>query len=102
MRALGAARGAAPLQGAAAPDGRRLAAAAALMMNADERAHRCASAGLPVQVVAGRGDLLCPPEGARRMAALVPGAGFHCLGGAHLPFLAHPRAWLALLRELDG
>lgn len=100
VRAL-ARRAGRALEGAAVPDGRQLAGAAGLMMDADERA-LLPECHLPVQVVAGHGDPLCPPEGARRMAALLPRADYHCLGGAHLPFLAHQQDWLALLMELDG
>ena len=57
-------------------------------------------AGLPVLVIAGEQDVLAPPEGARRMAAAIPGARLVMVAEAgHLPPLERPAATTAAIRD---
>lgn len=54
--------------------------------------------GGPCLVVGGEGDVITPPEKARALAALVPGARLEVVPGAgHLPNLEQPSAFNALL-----
>jgi pimeloyl-[acyl-carrier protein] methyl ester esterase len=51
-------------------------------------------------VIAGERDALVPPEASRRLAAALPRASFRSIpGAAHVPFLAHPDAFLALMPD---
>jgi pimeloyl-ACP methyl ester carboxylesterase len=60
---------------------------------------------IPVEVVAGRSDLVAPLAGARRLASRIPGAGVHVLGfsghaGAYTRPRAHHRAVIEALKRL--
>ena len=61
-------------------------------------------AGLPTLVIAGEADGLTPPDQARAMAQLIPGARLSILPGAgHLPPVEQPAATTHAIREfLDG
>lgn len=51
---------------------------------------------LPVLLVVGEQDQLCPPAAMRHIAGLVPGAGFEVIAGAgHSPYFECPELWLA-------
>jgi pimeloyl-ACP methyl ester carboxylesterase len=55
---------------------------------------------LPVQVAVGDGDAVTPPELAREIAVLIPGASFRLLAGSdHLPTLEQPARVAMLLRS---
>lgn len=57
-------------------------------------------AGLPTLVVVGEEDVLTPPDAARRMAALIPGARLVVIPGAgHVPPLERPSETTAEIRE---
>jgi pimeloyl-ACP methyl ester carboxylesterase len=56
--------------------------------------------GLPTLVVVGEEDVLTPPEAARRMATLIPGARLVVIPGAgHVPPLERPSETTAEIRE---
>jgi len=57
-------------------------------------------AGLPTLILAGEADSIVPPDQARAMAQLIPGARLSIIPGAgHLPPLEQPSATTAALRE---
>jgi 3-oxoadipate enol-lactonase len=57
-------------------------------------------AGLPTLVLAGEADGLTPPDQARVLAQLIPGARLSIIPGAgHLPPVEHPAATTQALRE---
>ena len=57
-------------------------------------------AGLPTLVIVGEEDVLTPPDGARRMAATIPGARLVIVPGAgHLPPVERPSETTAAMRE---
>jgi pimeloyl-[acyl-carrier protein] methyl ester esterase len=70
----------------------------------DLRAAVAALAGLPVLVVHGDRDAVCPPGAGRWLAAAIPGARLELLGGAgHAPHLTRAAEVNALLRAfLEG
>jgi 3-oxoadipate enol-lactonase len=60
-------------------------------------------AGLPTLVLAGEADGIVPPDEARAMAQLIPGARLTVIPGAgHLPPVEQPAATTAALREFLG
>jgi YbgC/YbaW family acyl-CoA thioester hydrolase len=57
-------------------------------------------AGLPTLIVVGEEDVLTPPDAARRMATLIPGARLVVIPGAgHVPPLERPSETTAEIRE---
>jgi pimeloyl-ACP methyl ester carboxylesterase len=57
-------------------------------------------AGLPTLVLVGEEDTLAPPDGARRMAAAIPGARLVVLAGAgHVPPVERPSETTAAIRD---
>jgi YbgC/YbaW family acyl-CoA thioester hydrolase len=57
-------------------------------------------AGLPTLVIVGEEDVLTPPDAARRMVTLIPGARLVVIPGAgHLPPLERPSETTAEIRE---
>jgi YbgC/YbaW family acyl-CoA thioester hydrolase len=56
--------------------------------------------GLPTLVIVGEDDTLTPPDGARRMAAAIPGARLVVIPGAgHVPPVEQPSATTAAIRD---
>jgi pimeloyl-ACP methyl ester carboxylesterase len=57
-------------------------------------------AGLPTLVIVGEEDAMTPPEGARRMAAALPGARLVAIAGAgHLPPVERPSETTAAILD---
>jgi 3-oxoadipate enol-lactonase len=57
-------------------------------------------AGLPTLVIVGEEDAMTPPEGARRMAAAIPGARLVAIAGAgHLPPVERPSETTAAILD---
>lgn len=53
---------------------------------------------LPVLLVVGEEDRLCPPAAMRHIAGLIPGAAFEVIAGAgHSPYFECPERWLAVV-----
>jgi len=91
----------APLREAPAPDLACAQAGLRLLGTADLRGELAALAGaaLPVLVVHGEGDPICPPGAGRALAAAFPGARLVTLPGAgHAPFLTRETEVAAALR----
>jgi len=55
---------------------------------------------LPVHVVVGEFDELCPPEAVRKVAEAIPGARFTLLpGSGHSPYFEDPATWNRVVSE---
>ena len=81
------------------PSRAALAATLDVLITTDLR-HAAPRIAQPTLVLAGSRDTLTPPAAGRWLAAAIPGARFHEIGGsAHAPFLSHHGEFLALLEE---
>lgn len=75
-------------------------AALRAMAGRPDRTELLASIAVPALVLAGSDDTLTPPDGARLMAAAIPGATFEEIPGAgHVPPLERPSAIVEALKR---
>ncbi len=84
-----------------APDPASLAAGLRALGETDLRGE-LARVRVPAVVVHGRRDRLAPVEAGRRLAAGLARSRLFELEAAHLPFVSHPREFVAAIGTLDG